>query len=206
MGLVYSFGYLIPFLILLKILYLKEFKDERLAIALWGFHVFFTIFGGKLVYILFHDKDLMAFFSPYGYMGIGIVLFAYFYLFMIGMIFKKDPIRLWDKLSLLAPLGIFIIRLGNILNKEVEGLINYATIEIVSSLLMMVLLYKYEFLRKNITLFVFFFYYATRLLITEPIRGVKFFSVNYAYAILFAIICLSTYFFVYKLRKKALFS
>jgi len=205
MSLFYSLGYLIPFLIILKTIYLEEFKNEKLAVFLWVFHVFFTILGGKIFYILFHEKDWEVFFYPYGYMGIGIVLFSYFYLFIIGFLFRKDPIRLWNKLSLVAPLGIILIRIGNLINGEAKGLINYATIEIISGILMAYLLYKYKKIRDNSTLFVFFFYYLTRLLISEPVRGIDFFSLNYIYAFLFSITFFSTYIFVYRLRKKELF-
>jgi prolipoprotein diacylglyceryltransferase len=203
MGFIYSLGYLIPFLIFLKILYLREFDKTKAAI-LWFFHVLFTIIGGKLFYILYNNKSWKFLFEPYGFMGIGVVLFAYFYLFVIGLLFRKDPIRLWNKLSILAPLGIILIRTGNILNGEAQGIINYATIEIISALIIIFLLLKFRFLRENSTLFVFIFYYLTRLLIAEPIRQVSF--LNYIYAFLFAIIFFATYIFIYRLREKGLFN
>ncbi|MEO2154415.1 MAG: hypothetical protein ABGW69_01255 [Nanoarchaeota archaeon] len=90
--------------------------------------------------------------------SVGIIFGAYSYLFIIALLFKKNPVHFWNKLTLLSPLGIILIRLGNLLNGEAKGIVNYATADILGAISLLLIFILSKKARENAVLVALFFY------------------------------------------------
>ncbi|MEO2154359.1 MAG: hypothetical protein ABGW69_00970 [Nanoarchaeota archaeon] len=204
MSLIYQLGYTIPFFILLIRVYVKEFGEKK-GLILWIFHFIYTILWGKFAYMMFHHNyDFSLILKPCCMVSVGVIFGAYSYFAILALLFKRNPIPWWNELSLLAPLGIILIRIGNILNEEAHGIINYATLDILGAIIMTTLFYLFPKLRKNATLFAFVFYSFWKLFVSDLTR-VKFLtSPLYFYFVPLGIAALGTYVFFYRLVKKGI--
>ena len=200
MSVVYKLGYLIPFLII-TFFYIEEFGNIGVLYGLFNF--VFSVLGGKTAYMILHNNfDLSIVLKPCCMVSAGVIAFTYIFSTAVYIIYLKSPIKIWNKITLIAPLGIILIRLGNIINGEAEGIINYATADIVGAVLMGLAFLFSKKIKENSTLFALFFYSFWRLFIVEPIRGVSFSSPAYLYFIPLFISALGTYYFFYRLEKR----
>ena len=204
MGLVYKLGYFIPFLIFYFSFYLKRF-NPNLGSFLWLTHFIYTIIFGKLAFMFLHSRvDFSIILKPCCMVSVGVIFGAYTYLTILAWFLRVNPIPWWNELTLLAPLGIILIRLGNIFNGEAEGLINYATLDIIGAFILSLFFIFSEKIRKNAVIFALFFYTFWRILFTEYYRFNHYELRVFLLAFPLFLGALATYVFTLRLYKKGL--
>ncbi len=180
MGLFYSLGYIIPFLGFFAIIFPYLYRSLSLykISFIFYFHILYSIICAKIAHMfLVNNFDLTLFMKPGGLASVGLICGAYSFLIFPALLIRKNPILFWNKLSLFAPVGLILIRVGNILNREAYfSFYSYATLEIIGAFLLTFFFIFSKKIRENATIFSFFFYAFWRSFIVDPSRNIFYFT------------------------------
>ncbi len=129
-GLAYVLSFMLAFLLLRQLVRkgYSELKEDQVADFITFSALFGVMLGGRLGYMLFYDFDRFIhapwifFYVLNGGMAshggiLGLVIFTWFY----ARRHKLSWMGVGDNLVVVAPIGLFLVRLANFINGELYG-------------------------------------------------------------------------------------